>query len=96
MTRHTRHRRDTNHVEIERALRHVTAVRDIHNYGGGMGDLLARHVVTKAAVFLEIKAKQNDKLTESERAFAWDFRASWACVHSVDEALAAIGVEVGR
>ena len=92
--RHTRHRRDSNHDEIYAGLSKVTFVRDLHNYGGGMGDILARHVVTKQAVFLEVKALKRDKLTEAESAFATQFAASWRCVHSLDEALAAIGIAV--
>lgn len=74
------------------ALKKVTFVLDTHHAGGGMGDLLARHVVTKRAVFLEIKAKKSDKLTENEQVFAREMKESWACVHSVEEALAAVGV----
>jgi hypothetical protein len=90
--RYTAHRADANHWEILAALKKVTIVVDTHNCSGGMGDILARHVVTKQPVFLEVKQKQSDALTESESKFAADFRPNWQCVHSVAEALAAVGV----
>jgi hypothetical protein len=90
--RHTRHRRDSNHDEILAGLKRVTTAIDIHNYGGGMGDILCRHLRTKLAVFLEVKSSPKDDLTPSEVLFSEAFKFSWARVHSLDEALAAIGV----
>lgn len=85
------HRSDANHQVILDALKRVTWVFDIHHFGGGMGDLIARHLITKRAVFIEIKAKQSDKLTEAEQVFAREMRASWVCVHDIGEALVAVG-----
>jgi hypothetical protein len=93
--RHHIHRRDRDHDVIFAALKKVTAVRDIHNYGGGMGDILARHTVTHQPVFLEVKSSESDKLTESEQGFRRDFGGFWRRVHTLDEALAAIGITKG-
>jgi hypothetical protein len=89
---HTRHRRDSNHNEILAALARVTVVRDIHNYGGGMGDILAVNVRTGQAVFLEVKPPSKYKLTPSEAAFHREFHWCSVVVQSVDEALRAVGI----
>lgn len=90
--RHTRHRADSNHFEILRALSKVTHTRDIHHYGGGMGDILARHVSTQQAVFLEVKSSPKDDLTSLEKDFALSFWKNSVRVNNVDEALAAVGI----
>ena len=91
---HFRHRADANHWQILAALKKVTAVRDIHNCPGGIGDILARHTKTGEAVFLEVKASPKDHLTAAEEEFSFDFWANWARVHTVDEALWAIGLDM--
>lgn len=88
----TRHRRDSNHNEILDALMAVTFCIDIHNYGQGMGDILAVHVRTKQAVFIEVKSSAKDKLTPSEAFFGARFPNNWTRVNNVSEALKAIGV----
>lgn len=95
--RRTVHRRDTNHATVLSALRAVTWVADISQYGGGMGDILARHIRTGAPMFLEIKdgalSPSRRKLTASETVFASVFgpRGYWVKCVSVDEALRAVG-----
>jgi hypothetical protein len=90
--RRTRHRADSNHWEILAELKKVTVVRDIHNYGGGMGDILALNVRTRQPVFLEVKPPGKWKLTVSEAVFKLEFGACSILVQSVDEALDAVGV----
>jgi len=90
---HFRHRADANHWEILRELKKVTVVRDIHHSSGGMGDILARHVRTKLPVFLEVKSKRTDELTETEAEFAFDFPESHFVVFTVEDAFLAIGVD---
>ena len=90
--RHTRHRRDANHDEIIAGLKRVTVVRDIHNYGGGMGDILALNVRTRQPVFLEVKPPGRYELTASERVFKSDFGACSIVVQSLDQALEAVGL----
>lgn len=95
---HPVRQRDAKHKEIWEAVRGATWALDIHNHADGIGDILARHVVTGQPVFLEVKNTKSDKLTESEQRFAAAFKAvgAWVCVHSIEEALAAIGVHSRR
>jgi len=94
--RHARHRRDSNHDEILAALKRITIAIDTHNHADGIGDILARHVRTHQAMFLEVKPSEKAKLTESERAFAAAFPLNWVRVNSIDDALAAVGIDGRR
>lgn len=90
--RRTLHRRDQNHDSILAALKRITVAIDTHNHGDGIGDILARHVRTHQAIFLEVKPNEKAKLTESERAFSAAFPLNWVRVNSIDDALAAVGI----
>ena len=46
---------DVNHAAIRTALRRFTQVLDMSKAGQGVPDLLARHVMTGAAIWLEVK-----------------------------------------
>ncbi len=89
------HPKDANHDYILGELKKAGVfVMDIHNAGHGLGDILARHVVTKLPVFIEIKALKRDKLTAAEKVMASVYAptGAWKCVHTLDEALAAVGL----
>lgn len=91
-----RRKRDGNHTAIARELRKVTIVTDVHALGAIGFDLLARHVVTKAPVFIEVKdpvqAPSSHDRSENERRMAADYPDHWRKVMTVDDALAAVGV----
>ncbi len=88
--RRTFHRADRDHFKILAALKKITFVVDTHHHSGGVGDILARHVVTGEPVFLEVKSSAKDKLTLTEAAFATWFPRHWKRVNNIDEALAAV------
>lgn len=89
--RRTIHRADGNHWPILAGLKKVTHAEDIHN--GSLGaDILARHVRTKAPVFLEVKKDGKSDLTAKEAAMQATFPLHWARVETLDEALAAVGL----
>ncbi len=88
-------RRDDNHESIRDGLRAAgVAVLDLGSAGCGVADLLARHVVTKLGVFLEVKNPKMSpsarRLTKDEEAFA-SFVTVFV-VLTLREALAAVGV----
>ena len=57
-----------------------------------MGDILARDVITKQPIFLEVKSSAKDDLTDSEQKFSEVFRRNWFRVDNLEQALTAIGV----
>ena len=90
--RRTIHRRDRDHNALTAELRRLgTPHIDCHNYGGGMGDVLARHRDGKA-VFIELKSSPKDKLTPAEARFSELFPNNWVRANSVDEALESLGI----
>jgi hypothetical protein len=58
-----------------------------------MGDILARHVKTGRPVFLEVKAKKTDKLTQAEALFSATFDGHHFVVYTVADAFSAIGLD---
>jgi hypothetical protein len=91
--RRTIHRRDRDHDALTAALRRLGIPHiDTHNYGGGMGDVLARHVYTQEAVFIELKSSPKDKLTPAEVKFSEMFPSNWVRANSVEEALSCLGI----
>ena len=86
---------DANQAEIVAALRGVGAsVLDLHGIGvAGVPDLLV--VFGERAVLMEIKnPKGKNRVKESQERFRQTWRGRVEIVRSVDEALAAIGVQV--
>jgi hypothetical protein len=89
---------DSTHKAIKQALEDVTVVVDVHELGRVGCDLVARHVVTKAPVFIEAKSHKKvshrsaTKLTANEQEMARLFPGHWRRCETVDEALAAVGV----
>jgi hypothetical protein len=98
--RRTIHRRDRDHNALTAELRRLgIQYIDIHNNGGGMGDVLAAHVYTGDAVFIELKSSPKDKLTPAEVKFSEMFPNNWIRADSVDEALSFLGIttrEMGK
>lgn len=96
-----RHRRfaskDGNHDPIVSALERVgVAVRDLSHVGEGISDLLVQHKKTRALMLIEIKNgdDKRDDLTPAQIKFRKQWPVTIVC--SIDEALAAVGVEVAR
>ena len=95
--RHAR-RTDANHALIRDALRRVTQVLDLSKAGQGIPDLLARHVMTGASIWLEVKDGKKPpsarKLTPAQRELR-----EWLHVEvvtSVGEAFEAVGIQVAK
>lgn len=86
------HAKDGNHDEIFAAIRKITWAKDIHNAGLGLGDILARHIVTKLPVFIEVKPNAKSPLRESEAEMAVVFgrTGTWRRVNNVDEGIKAV------
>jgi hypothetical protein len=87
---------DRNHAEIAQTLRRVTSVLDVHRYPQMGCDLIARHVRTRAPVFIEIKDPQKTpsarKLTDNELTTWRIFPLNYAVCLTVDDALKAVGL----
>lgn len=98
MMRYTRRKTDSTHAAIGKALRGVTVVTDVHELGRIGADFIARHVVTKAPVFIEAKSHKKvshrsaAKLTKNEATMAVVYPEHWRRCETVDEALAAVGL----
>lgn len=101
--RRTQHRKDDGHDAVAKALAKVTEFIDVHNHADGMGDFLARHVVTKQATFIEYKPghvtgkdgrKARCEMTPSEAKFHEMFPRNHVVCLSVEDALRAVGVRV--
>lgn len=95
MRTYRRSRTDANHAPIGQALRDVTFVRDVHGDGNTGCDYVARHLVDKLPVFIEVKRPDlppyKRALTESEQEMRDAFPGRYAVVMTEDEALAAVG-----
>lgn len=87
-------KRDANHTRIVRALRDAgVSVHETHQLGGGFPDLVAGY--RGRTTLLEVKTDRGT-LTTDERDWHAAWRGQVAIVRTVDEALAAVGVEVER
>lgn len=95
-----RGRRDDNHAEVVAALRAAGAsVEDLADVGGGCPDLLVgiRHVTYLLEVKDGTKPPSKRNLTPYEAAWHMRWRGRpVAVVESVEDALAACGIEVRR
>lgn len=80
---------------IVEALRRVgLAVEITSDLGGGFPDLVVGSPVSNRVFLLECK-QPGEQLTPAERRWHLRWGRLAAIVHSVSEALAAVGVEVG-
>ncbi len=96
MTRfYRRSRTDANHSAIGAVLRRVTVVADVHGDGTVGCDFIAKHIVTKAPVLIEVKDPTKKpsarKLTGHEEAMAIAFPDHFRLVLTEEDALRAVG-----
>lgn len=100
--RYLRKKTDSTHAAIGKALRGVTVVTDVHELGRIGADFIARHVVTKAPVFIEAKShkkvshRSEKQLTKNEATMAVVYPEHWRRCETVDEALSAVGLPLAR
>lgn len=89
---------DGNHAAIGRVLRAVTVVVDVHGLGAVGCDYIARHVVTKAPMLIEVKDPTRPKSARdrsaNERKMRDDYPNHWRQVLTGDDALEAVGIRV--
>lgn len=94
--RYLRKKADGNHAAIGKALRGVTIVTDVHTLGAIGCDYIARHVVTKQPMLIEVKDPTQPKCkrdrSENEAKMRDAYPNNWRMVMSEDEALRAIGI----
>lgn len=86
-------RPDANHGEIRDGLRAIIgyhAVKDIKDFGGGIGDLLVGF--RGQNYLLEVKPDEKATLTPAELAFMMTWGGQWNRVHNLDEAMRVIGL----
>jgi hypothetical protein len=98
-SRHQRFsKRDDNHTEIVKALRHACcSVFDLSSVGGGCPDILVG--VHGKNILLEIKrpkakGQEEGEKTPAQKKFFAEWRGEAYVVQTVDEALQACGVRV--
>ena len=85
-----RHRLDTNHTDIVKALETFGAsALSLASVGGGAGDLLVGF--RKANYLLEVKSSSKKKLRVTQVKFRDLWRGQYARVDSPEDALRAIG-----
>ncbi len=96
MSLYRRRKTDGNHKSIGKTLRSVTVVIDVHELGRVGCDFIARHVVTKSPVFIEVKdpAQRADKRDRSKNEATMRdlFPGHWRMVLTSDDALRAVGL----
>lgn len=95
--RYFRSRTDGPHKDIGRTLRKVTVCLDVHGFGPIGCDFLAKHLITKQPMFLEVKDPSKPpsarQLTSNETFMSLAFEANYRVVMTADEALAAVGAK---
>lgn len=93
-------RTDINQAEIVAALRQVGClVKDVSGVGQGFPDLIVArplrgcgHVKHRSVVLMEIKSPKG-KLNERQKKWHAEWEGYVFVVHSVEEALKAVGIE---
>jgi len=97
---YSRKKTDGNHAAISQALRRVTVVTDVHALGAVGCDLIARHVVTKAPVLIEVKdptrPRSSHGRSENERRMREWYPDHYRIVMTEAEALEAVGLAAKR
>jgi hypothetical protein len=84
---HLGHRKDENQEAIHRALVEAGyAVRDIHQLGGGLPDLLVCDPVTRRVVLVECKSPSG-RLTPAEARFFREWPGDVVIARSPEEAV---------